>query len=1281
LQGLKIEPSPITQPLLSASKHSIPISGLVNIKVDIGGHERQHPFLYVPDFSKEVLLGVDAFDDFGINMHFPSRSLVTEQGIPVKFSITKEYEQLVNYVRAKKTTVVPPNTMKIIRCTHNINEPIEVAVLEQSDTWKHQRCYVGRTGVKIEPSKEVFAVVMNRTKKPITIWRNRRVATIEEVSVCHDQNGEVFTITSEDAAKLIHQGPEINNVNTQENNPLKNAKLNIGSKLTEEQLQQLNELITKHHRVFEKPTKLGVTPVVHRIPLTADKVVKQSQYRLSKAEQEEVDKQAQDMASKGIIERSNSPWNSPVILVKKKDGTFRFCVDFRALNAITKQDAYPLPNISDYLDALGKAKYFTVMDLISGYWQILLDSADREKTAFSTRNGHWQFNVMPFGLSGAPATFQRAMDVLLSGCLWHFALVYLDDIIVFSNTWEEHLKHLDEVLTRLNKSNFKVKLEKCQFACETVKFLGHVISRDGIHPDPDKIAKIKDTPAPKNVTSLQRFLGLCNYYRKFVKDFAEIARPLYDLVGSTKTWNWTSECDAAFNNLKEALTSEPVMVTFPNYSHDFVLETDASEMAIGAVLNQVIDGEKKVIAYYSQVLDKHQRNYSITEKECLAVVKGIHHFRHYLFGRKFTVITDHECLVWLKTLKEPHGRLARWLLRLQEYQFTIQYRRGKENFAADALTREPVVQEVMGIFDDFNLAAEQREDEELKLIIDYLETEKLPNDEYLRTKLIALKEHYALDENGVLLHIERLSTKQSAFQIAIPWHLRSVILRQCHSDSTAGHFGFQRTFHLVRAKYYWDTMFRDVNNFVKICKRCQEGKLRRRKKIGYLKSIKATEPFEIIGMDFIGPLKESRRGKKFILVITDYFTKWPEAFALKDSTAELVAEVLMKKFIPRHGVPMKILTDRGSQFTSKLLKELFRLMKIKKMETTAYHPQCDGLVERMNGTLKQLLQMHCDTEKRDWDDWIPLALFAYRRTKHPVTGHSPFFLVHGREPNVPIDTIINMKIDENVNLPRYTRDLILRLQEAFKSADAQINKKKEEQQEQYNRRREDEEFSVGDWILVERIAKPGDDKFKQPFEGPFKIRKKLSALNYRLEDIHGNKIDKTFNIVQLKKVNFNDISSWLKRDNSDSENDDGEDPRSESSSVSSDNQSVKSEQFDESSDEISSESDDVQASEEKEEVKDIRQEDPPEKLKRLYEILLDIQKVVQQQENFAVKAFQKQLTRDIFPTFIKNTKRKQYLKSVIDEASTKEKFRALLKKWIDNFSIEFHYEIESVASK
>jgi transposase InsO family protein len=771
--------------------------------------------------------------------------------------------------------------------------------------------------------------------------------------------------------------------------------MKLSETLTEVQKDELWRVFQQRLRVFQKPSKLGITPVKHGIPTTDDIAKKIRQYPLSHAEHEEIDRQVKEMEKQGVIEESTSAWNSPVILVKKKDGSLRFCVDFRALNDKTIIDAYPLPRIDNYLDVLGKARFFSTIDLITGYWQILLDEQDKAKTAFSTRNRHLQFKVMPFGLAGAPATFQRAMDILLTGISWQYCLVYLDDILIYSETFEEHIQHIDEVLKRLDEANFKVKPEKCQWGQNSVKFLGHIVSQNGLSMDPEKIEAIKRAEEPKNTTELQRFLGLANYYRKFVPEYAKVARPLHEIQSNKSAFNWTENCQKVFDQLKTLLSQEPLMA-FPDFKKKFILETDASNFAIGAVLSQEYEEGRRVIAYFSKTMTKHQINYSVTEKECLAVVKAVKHFRQYLYQHEFDIYTDHQCLTWLKSMREPMGRLARWILELAEFKFNVYYHSGKTNVAADALLREPVVQQVMTIFDNFNIATEQRSDNHLKPLIDYLVDGTKPKDEFERARIAAAADHFVLDDNGTLIRVEQ-SKKGAAFQVVIPWQLRGIVLRSCHSDITSGHFGFQRTLDLVRERYYWETMTTDTKKFVRACIACQLSKKSRRKKNGLLKSITATEPWEIIGIDFIGPIRESKKGNRYILVITDYFTKWPEAYALREASTKEAAKILVTKIFPRHGLPKKILSDQGSQFTSNLFSELLEEMKIKKMQTTAYHPQCDGQVERLNSVLKTQITIFCDQRQFDWDEWLPLVLLAYRRTKHSVTGYSPYFMLHGRE--------------------------------------------------------------------------------------------------------------------------------------------------------------------------------------------------------------------------------------------------------------------------------------------
>ncbi|GBL83266.1 Retrovirus-related Pol polyprotein from transposon 297, partial [Araneus ventricosus] len=406
------------------------------------------------------------------------------------------------------------------------------------------------------------------------------------------------------------------------------------------------------------------------------------------ARKEEAEHLVKEMVDNGIIEESSGPWASPIVLVKKKDGSTRFCVDYRKLNEITKKDSYPLPRIDDTLDALNGSQWFTTLDLKSGYWQVEVRPEDREKTAFTTGQGLWQFKVMPFGLCNAPATFERLMETVLRGLSSEACLVYLDDIIIVGRTFEEHLSNHRKVFQRLQNANLKLSPKKCRFFQKEVTYLGHVISAEGVKTDPGKIKAVVDWPRPETIHDLRSFLGLCTYYRRFVKNFSTIARPLHKLTETKSNFNWTEECEKSFNSLKQALTSSPIL-TYPRTDKDFILDTDASNEGIGAVLSQNIGNEEHVIAYFSKSLGKPERNYCVTRKELLAIVKSIEHLHHYLYGQKFLLRTDHASLRWLLNFKEPEGQIARWIQRLQKYDFEIQHRKGTSHGNADALSRRP----------------------------------------------------------------------------------------------------------------------------------------------------------------------------------------------------------------------------------------------------------------------------------------------------------------------------------------------------------------------------------------------------------------------------------------------------------------------------------------------------------------------------------------------------------------------------------------------------------------
>jgi len=394
------------------------------------------------------------------------------------------------------------------------------------------------------------------------------------------------------------------------------------------------------------------------------------------------------MLEAGVIKRSSSPWTSPVVIVPKPDGSKRFCIDYRKLNSYTKKDNHPIPRIDDLLDAFTGAKWFTTLDLAAGYWQIPMKEEDIEKTAFITQDGTYEFTVMPFGLCNAPATFQRMMNLIFEDMLFRNIKVYLDDCNIYSKTFEQHLKDLEEVFIRLRNAGLKLKPTKCHFCHQEIKFLGHIVGVNGIKVDPDKIEKVKNFPQPKNLRELRGFVGLASYYRKFIKDFSNIVRPLTKLFKKSEEYIWTEKQGKAFDILKEKLTTAPVL-QFPNFDEPFILYTDASMQALGAVLAQKDkEGKEYVIAYASKGLTSAEQNYTVTELECYAVIWAIEKFHLYLASKKFTVVTDHYALKWLQT-SVPKGRRARWILRLQPYDFEIQYKEGRKHLNADALSRIP----------------------------------------------------------------------------------------------------------------------------------------------------------------------------------------------------------------------------------------------------------------------------------------------------------------------------------------------------------------------------------------------------------------------------------------------------------------------------------------------------------------------------------------------------------------------------------------------------------------
>ena len=868
--------------------------------------------------------------------------------------------------------------------------------------------------------------------------------------------------------------------------------------------EQLCALVDKFTLVFALDnSELGrATEVTHSITTTCQQPCRQPPRRVPFSLRGKVQQLIQEMLAQGIIQQSSSPWASPIVLVTKQDGSTRFCVDYRKLNAATKLDVYPLPRIDDSLDLLAGNKYFSTLDLMSGYWQVGMDPDSQEKTAFITHSGLFEFTVMPFGLCNAPATFQRLMEHVLVGLVREKCIVYLDDILIIGRFFEEHLTNLQTVLTRLLEAGLKLKPEKCKLTRTEVDFFGYVVSENGVSTNPAKVSAVTQFPRPKDLKSLRAFLGLMSYYRRFIPCFSTVAHPLYNLTRKDTPFQWSKECEAAFDKLRSLLTEAPVLA-YPNFQQSFTLETDASGIGLGAVLSQQQeDGVFRPIAFASRTLQNHERNYGISELEALGVVWAVKHFRPYIYGHHCTVYTDHEALKSLLNTPHPSGKLARWGMALQELDLKIEYRPGKGNARADALSRYPVsllaekeaqpqthaviasiVQGMETTGEEDSLRSHQQSDPDLQKIFKYLEDGILPKEEKVARELVLSKPQYTIQE-GILYHVEPDKT----LRIIPPASHREKLFHETHDGPFSAHLREAKIHSQLSKHFWWPHMRRDISQWCRACLTCASRNIGKVAKPP-LTPIPVGGPFDRVGVDVL-QLPRTKRGNKYAVVFMDYLTKWPEVYATQDQTAPTIARLFVEQFISRHGVPRQLLSDRGPAFLSKLLLAVCDCIGSKKINTSAYHPQSDGLVERFNRTLTDMLAKSITPGVTEWDERLPYVLFAYRATLQASTRESPFFLLYGRDPQLPSEVMLQSTSGRGVMcLDDYKSTLCREMRAAWDQAQQAVLKAQKQQKQQHDREAKNADFEIGDRVFVYMPAtKTGQmRKLARPFKGPYRV--------------------------------------------------------------------------------------------------------------------------------------------------------------------------------------------------
>lgn len=1093
--------------LRTVTGEEAPVAGEAKIRLSLGRLNLWHKVL-VADIEDQFILGMDlirqhgfAFDNELNILRFGNEEFVlsTNDAYPVK-------------VRAAETVIIPGSMEMIIKGKLENNPRSYVGFVEQKEI--SGKCLVAKTLVKTDCDIPIRIANISNTGEKIK--KGDIIATFEpirHITRCDEVNNNEENLQEGSSVELV-----------------KNFEKSW-KHLSAQEIKTAKKFITKYSDLFEgKDGSTGRTNIIkHRINTGNAQPIHQPPRRLPLAKRTEVEKLVSKMLEDKVIEESSSPWSAPVVLVTKKDGSTRFCVDYRRLNDVTIKDSYPLPRIDDTLTTLAGSQWFSTLDLKSGYWQVSIHEEDKEKTAFSAGSGLYQFNVMPFGLCNAPATFERLMEMVLRGLTWKTCLVYLDDIMIMGKSFEDHLKNLEEVFTRIKNAHLCLNPKKCFLLQKEVEFLGHVVSPDGIRTDEKKTTAIREWPRPRDKHEIRSFLGLCTYYRRFVEGFAKIAAPLHRLTEDKAEFVWNPECETSFRKLKAALCSGPIL-GYPREQGKFILDTDASNVGIGAVLSQVQDGEERVIEYYSKVLSKPERNYCVTRKELLAIVKAVDHFHQYLYGQEFLIRTDHAALEWLLQMKQPEGQIARWLEKLQQYHpFKIKHRSGRLHNNADALSRRPcnadckhctrienregisvrkVTLDVQDGWTTKQMRADQLADPDIGPIL-HSKDHNLPRPEWkdVADKSTGFKALWAqwnslVKENDLLKRAwESADGKEVKTQLLVPKNKVPEVLDEMHGGKSGAHFGINKTMDKIRERFYWVNWSEDVREWCRKCVTCAATKGPRTRSRGKMKQYNVGSPFERIAIDIAGPFPESNKGNKYILVAMDYFTKWPEVFALPNQEATTVAETLVDNVFSRFGVPLELHSDQGRNFESNVFKKICTILGIKKTRTTPLHPQSDGMVERFNKTIEEHLTKVVEKHQRDWDEHLPLFLMAYRSAVHNTTGLTPARILFGKELRLPCDLKFGSPENEQMDVEDYAYRLREKLLAIHEIARERIQLASDRMKARYDVNASNSGFYEGDrvWLYNPQRKKGISPKLTPAWEGPYTVVKRINDVVYRIQ--------------------------------------------------------------------------------------------------------------------------------------------------------------------------------------
>lgn len=1045
--------------------------GSANVKVTIDGVTACLRAVIVPDGiqSVPVLVGRTFTELPSIVMTKDDVSLRFDSKVPDVASIDvgqKKETKIV--IRVAAPIVVLPDHVGLVRIMSN-EHPGDVYIESQLRGPEGAEYCIPRVIVTLTADREAVLPLVNLSDRAITLHEAEIVARAWPCVAENEESEKVehVQLTSEEALETL-----LDNVRV---GPIGDA-----------QRRQLHDLIWKYRDCFATTiSELGCAKsAVMRIRLNEDKPFTYRPYKMARAEQEAVRDIVTDLLKNNIIRNSDSEYCSPILLVRKKNGEQRLCVDYRKLNAMTMKDNYPLPRIDDQIDRLQGGIYFTSLDLHSGYYQIPLDEQAKRYTSFITPMGQYEYNRMPFGLTNAPRVFQRFMNKLLLPAK-DYAAVYLDDVLLHAQNIDAALENLEDILNLFRRERVTLNLQKCSFLMTSVTFLGYEIGKGEVRPGSEKVKAIQDFTAPESVHQVRQFLGLSGYFRHFVNNYAKIAQPMTALTKKEAPWRWTRKEKEAFETLKETLIKRPVLALF-----DSTLPTevhcDASSLGLAGILLQLHpDGRLHPVAYYSRQTTESEQKFHSYELETLAVVESLKKFRTYLLGLTFTVVTDCNSLKATQSKKHILPRIARWWLQLQEFSFDVKYRPGERMRHVDALSRNPrasgqdVTEVVMHIEQADWVLAGELTDDKLREVHQILS--KAPTTEYEKY----VYRQYALRDG----RIYRITAR--GLQWVVPRGMRHQIVRTAHDD--LGHFATEKTLQRLCKQYWFPRMRQYVDRYIACCIPCLYGKRNGGRQEGFLHLAKVpAEPINILHIDHLGPFPKSRKGHMYILAGMDAFTKFVFLRAVRTTEAKYVIDYF-KDIFATYRTPKTLISDRGSCFTSRRFQDFCMQNDIRHIMSAVSTPRANGQVERLNRTLLSALLTTVTDESR-WNECVRAVQFAINNTPNRTTGKTPSLLLFGFEPRQGVDASLR---DEVSTAPRIISDLFDIRQNA-----ARRNSEERKKGKAYfdRRRKRPREYREGDLVLTEQhsVSTGSSRKLQAHYAGPMIVKKVLLHGRYVL---------------------------------------------------------------------------------------------------------------------------------------------------------------------------------------